>query len=196
MTHHLWRSAALFSLVAVTAAATPALAEDRPFKIKGGGEAAEGLPLPGQDPRPLSAVGEATFLGRYHGEGTIVTFSAVPDVAHGVIHGTFGSGSPFYFTAANGDVLATQFGRTDFGAEEPGHFTLTIQEVLPGGALVVTGHFVAEFVVEPQISTGRFAGVTGRWWMTADSEPFVLGSDATTAYHWEGAGELTFPRDD
>jgi hypothetical protein len=198
MTHHLWRSAAFFSLVAVTAATGPALARDQPFKIQGGGVATEGLPppppAPDSDPRMLTATGEATYLGRYQGEGTIQTFS-LDGPTQGVFTGTFGSGSPFNFTAANDeDVLATRFGKTDIDSPETGYFTLTIVDFTSDGVPIVTGHFVAQFDVLPDLSRGRFTGVTGSWLMTVDSERFVLGSDMPTGFQWEGAGTLHFPR--
>jgi len=63
-----------------------------------------------------------------------------------------------------------------------------------GADLIVEARWLAEFVVVPDESTGRFAGVTGSWIMDARSEPFVLGSDDPVAYSWEGSGRLTFPR--
>ena len=54
----------------------------------GGGVAPFGLPLPGQDPRPHSSLGQATHLGRYTGDGTVETDSAAFDPATGtaVLH--------------------------------------------------------------------------------------------------------------
>src|SRR5213594_4280300 len=86
-------------LVAVVSLACPtAHAQVKPFKIKGGGVAPLGLPLPGQDPRPHSSVGEANFLGRYTGIGTVQTDTAVFDPTTGSFTGEFGSGSPYVFT--------------------------------------------------------------------------------------------------
>lgn len=203
-----WSGAAapVLGLLAVLAVlGAPAEAQVvKPFKIKGAGVGPLGLPLPGQDPRPHWIVGEATHLGRHYGEGTVGTDSAVVDLAHGVITGEFGSGTlddpaPFVFVGANGDALVTYYGRTEFGAEGPGTFTLTILEVLgvDGGGnpiLLVEAHWVAEFVVQPDASTGKLHGVTGSWIMDAYSEPFVLGSDDPVAYRWEGEGRLTFPK--
>jgi hypothetical protein len=98
------------------------------------------------------------------------------------------------FTGANGDQLVTWYGRTDHGASQPGTFVLTILNVLPDGSLVVQAAWVAEFVAQPDQSTGKFAGVTGSWIMCAYSEPFVLGSDDPVDYSWEGEGTLTFPQ--
>jgi hypothetical protein len=185
----------LAALVAVlTFACSTAQAQVKPFKIKGGGVATFGLPLPGQDPRPHSSVGEATHLGRYTGIGTIQTDTAVFDPTTGRITGGFGSGSPYVFTGADGDELVCYYGRTDFGASEPGTFELTIVDVLADGSLVVEALFVAEFVPQPDDCTGKFAGVTGSWIMVATSEPFILGSENPTNYSWTGEGSLTFPK--
>ena len=158
----------LIVLVAVVSWACPtAHAQVKPFKITGGGVGPLGLPLPGQDPRPHSSVGEATHLGRYTGIGTLRTDSAAFDPATGHITGEFGSASPYVFTGADGDELVCYYGRTDFGASTPGTFELTIVDVLADGSLVVEALFVAEFVAQPDDCTGKFAGVTGSWIMVA-----------------------------
>jgi hypothetical protein len=185
---------ALIALVAVGTLAVSAQAQVKPFKIRGSGTALEGLPLPGQDPRPHDIAGNATHLGRYTGIGTVQTDTAVFHPETGTFAGEFGSGSPYVFAAANGDKLVTWYGRTDHGAQEPGTFKLTIVDVTEEGALVVTAEFIAEFVVQPDESTGKFAGVTGSWIMYAFTDPFVLGSTDPGAYWWEGEGELTFPQ--
>src|SRR5438270_7229892 len=164
-------------LASLWVASAPAQAQVvKPFKITGGGVGPTGLPLPGQAPRPHWIVGEATYLGRHYGEGTIRTDSAVFDPGTGTIVGQFGSGSPFVFVAANGDRLVTWYGRTDHGAGQPGTFELTILG-FQGVSPVVEALWVAEFVVVPDASTGKFAGATGSWVMVARSEPFVLFSD-------------------
>lgn len=165
----------------------------KPFKITGSGIAPNGLPLPSNPPvfGEHWIVGEATHLGRHTGVGSVWTQTAAfyPD---GTIRGEFGSGDPFTFTAANGDELVCYYGRTDFGASQPGNFILTIVDILPGNLLVVEAEWIAEFVVQPNESTGRFAGTTGSWVMYAFSEPFILGSTAPAGYWWEGEGRLTF----
>lgn len=183
----------LFAAVVATVglAAPDAAAQTTPFFIAGGGVATAGLPLPGQPARTHWSVGVATHLGLYAGTGSIKTDTAVPDPAAGLITGAFGSGSPYVFTAANGDKLATYYGRTDFGAAAPGSFKLTILGVLPNGALVVEAEFLAEFVIQPTLSTGRFAGATGSWTMYAWTGPFVLGSSDPVPYGWTGFGSLT-----
>jgi DNA polymerase-3 subunit alpha len=64
-------------VVVLCATARPADAQAKPFKIVGEGVGPSGLPLPGQDPRPHWVVGNANFLGRHTGEGTVATDSAM-----------------------------------------------------------------------------------------------------------------------
>jgi hypothetical protein len=184
------------AVVAVMMLATgSAQAQVKPFKITGGGIAPLGLPLPGEElGRQHLSVGTATHLGKYTGDGNVATDSAVLNPDTGKIEGEFGSGTPYVFTAANGDKLVCVYGRTtgEHPAAEPGTFELTIIEPTAGG-LVVTAAFVAEFVVQPESCTGRFEGVTGSWIMYAFTEPFLLGSSEPIAYTWHGEGELTFP---
>lgn len=166
----------------------------KPFKITGSGIAPHGLPLPGQLPRMHWIIGQATHLGRHYGEGTVKVDSAAPNPDTGKIEGEFGSATAFVFTAANGDQLATYYGNTNFGADEPGTFELTILGVTPDNNLIVEALFIADFVIQPALCTGRFAGTTGSWLMIARSAPFVLGSSDPLAYSWEGEGRLTFRR--
>jgi hypothetical protein len=181
----------LAALVVVLAVSQTADAQVKPFKIVGEGVGPLGLPLPGQEPRPHWIVGNATHLGKHTGAGTVQTDTAQlnPD---GTITGEFGSGSPFVFKGANGDKLVCHYGRTDFGASEPGTFQLTILDVSPTGELLVEALWIAEFVPQPALCTGKFAGVTGGWVMYARSEPFVLGSDDPVYYSWQGEGTLEF----
>lgn len=198
------RNVRWFAAVAVVAmmmlAAASAQAQVKPFKITGGGIAPDGLPLPGQEGRHHLSVGTATHLGKYTGDGTVATDSAEFNAGTGTIQGEFGSGIPYTFTAANGDKLVCIYGRAagnpaagEHPASEPGTFELTIVESTPDG-LVVTAAFVAEFVVQPELCTGRFKGVTGSWIMYAFTEPFLLGSSEPIVYTWEGEGELKFPQ--
>jgi hypothetical protein len=188
-----FRASFVICIVALTAvlASNQALAQEKPFKITGTGVGPEGLPLPGDAPRPHWAIWTATHLGKYYGAGTVETDSANPP-SNGTITGEFGSGSPFMFTGANGDQLVCWYGRTNHGASEPGTFVLTILDVLPDGSLVVEAAWIAQFVAVPEQSTGKFAGVTGSWVMYAYSEPFALTSSDPVGYWWEGEGTLTF----
>lgn len=175
----------------------PAIAADieKAFRISGEGVGPTGLPGPGEDPRPHWIVGNATHLGLHYGEGAVRTDSVFPvfDEDNNVIgfEGEFGSGAPFVFCAANGDKLVTNYGRTDLGAAEPGNFVLTIVGLVPEGP-VVEALWIAEFVVDGEASTGRYAGASGSWIMFARSAPFVLGSSDPLDYSWEGEGRLTF----
>jgi len=192
-------STALRLLVAALVLAGFAVQTDaqvKPFKISGGGIGPTGLPLPGQDPRPHWNIGQATELGRFYGEGAVKTDSAVPDLANGRITGQFGSGAPFVFTAANGDKLVTWYGNTLHGATQSGSFVLTIVGVDPNTQqLLVNAAWIAEFVVQPGDSTGRFAGVTGSWVMYAQTtRPFILGSSDPVYYSWQGEGRLKFAK--
>ena len=133
-------------------------AQLKPFKISGEGVGPIGLALPGQPARPHWIVGNATHLGRHYGEGSVQT-----DVNNFVIHGDgritgeFGSGSPFVFTGANGDILSCQYGRTAFGASTPGTF-----EMVPtGDPGMYVAYFIAEFVPVSADRTGKFRSVTG-----------------------------------
>src|SRR5215467_4373253 len=89
----------------------------RPFKIKGGGIAPEGLRPPGEVTTHLID-GTATYLGRHTGEGSFDILS----LDFTTFEGTFASHDPCVFVAANGDELVTYYGRTDKGAAAVGTF--------------------------------------------------------------------------
>ena len=166
-------------------------AQLKPFKISGAGVAPNGLPFPGDPARPHWIAGNATQLGRHYGEGSVQT-DANNFMFHddGRITGEFGSGSPFVFTGANGDILSCQYGRTAFGASTPGTF-----EMVPtGDPGMYVAYFIAEFVPVSADCTGKFAGVTGSWVMDAVTEPFLLGSNDPLYYSWEGNGTLNFKK--
>jgi hypothetical protein len=176
--------------VACTLAENRTNAQVKPFQIIGWGIGPDGLPLPGEPPRPHWAIGEANLLGFYYGEGEVETDTATFN-SDGTITGQFGSGAPFVFTASNGDQLACYYGRTEFGASTPGTFTLV---PVPGKAGWYVAHWIAEFVPYDPLCTGEFQGVTGGWTMYAQSAPFELGSSDPAYYWWEGRGALAFPR--
>jgi hypothetical protein len=182
-------AASIVCTLALALAANRAEAQEKPFKITGGGAGPMGLPLPGEPGRPHWAVGTATHMGLYYGIGEVETDTA-DFHADGTITGTFGSPVPFVFTGANGDKLACYYGRTDFGAENPGTFELVPVTDLGPGWYVAT--FVAEFVPYDPDCTGKFQGVTGSWIMVATTAPFVLGSSDPVDYVWDGEGSLTF----
>lgn len=184
----------LMAIAAFTSFSAESLqAQVKPFKIRGAGIAPDGLPLPGQPMRSHWIVGNATHLGRHWGLGAVMTDSAdLSQLPGGPITGEFGSAVPFVFVGANGDQLACHYGRTDFGAIVPGMFELTVIDVLPTGDLVVKALWIAEFVVQTDLCTGKFAGATGSWIMIARSGPFVLGSSEPLFYWWHGKGQLKF----
>ena len=136
-----------------------AQAQTKPFQVVGAGVGPEGLPLPGQDPRPHWAVEHATQLGKYYGEGSVETLTADLDPDTGIFTGTFQSGSPFEFEGANGDVLACDYGHFDkaTGDDKVGTFTL-----MPTGE---PGEYVAFWIADfarrpgaPASSAGSPAG--------------------------------------
>lgn len=159
-----------------------------PFRISGGGIAPVGLPraIGDENAKPHFATGVATHLGRYSGGGMLKLDSIG-------FSGEFGSAEPFIFTAANGDKLATHYGNKDFGAESPGAYSLTLLGGTPESPLV-SAVFIAEFVVQPNESTGRFAGATGSWIMIARTGPFRLFSNEPIPYTWEGEGRIRMRR--
>jgi hypothetical protein len=187
------------ALVAVlTLADGAAQAQTKPFMISGAGVGPNGLPLPGQPARSHWSIGVATHMGLYYGDGFVQTDSVDAVSPPGHITGKFGGGSPYVFTAANGDKLTCWYGRTDHGAANPGTFDITILDVVVNDdnsvSVVVEASFIAEFVAQPDDSTGKYAGVTGSWFMYAKTEPFVLGSTDPLAYSWVGVGSLTFKK--
>jgi hypothetical protein len=196
MIRNRWIAAVAVCTLVVALAPNQADAQTIPFHIVGAGFGPEGLPLPGQGGRPHWAVGQGTALGWYFGEGEVETDTAEPQ-SNGNITGLFGSPVmpqvvPFVFTGANGDNLACVYGRTDFGADKPGTFTLVpVARRGPGWYIAL---FVAEFVPYDSLCTGKFEGVSGSWIMYAQTAPFLLGSTDPVFYTWEGSGALTFKK--
>jgi len=175
--------ASLIAIAATIALAPTAAAQVKPFKITGGGIATEGLPLSPGTPGPHWAVGQATELGSYYGEGafTLVNFTSISTA-------NFKSAIDFVIVGANKDKLVFTYGDTTNGAVAPGEVVLTY---------VGDGKFVAVFTAEfnPVLAkcTGRFAKISGgSFIMVATSDPFVLGASDPVGYTWEGAGELEF----
>lgn len=162
-----------------------AQAQTVPFHITGAGAGPTGLPLPGQPPRTHWSVGTATSLGPYFSQGKLINLSFNP----ATFRGTFGSSGGHTFTAANGDKLVTNYGSATVGDGKIGNYKLTVVGVTTSG-VYVTARFVAEFVVDPTKSTGKFAGANGSWLMTAQSTPWLLGSNDPLGYYWYGDGEL------
>jgi hypothetical protein len=179
------RNAMLVRLAALVAALTVASRVDaqvKPFKVKGGGMV-DYIPVTVGDPVFHFAVGQATELGRYYGEGKVVLdrFTS-PTTAE------FSSAVPFVFTAANGDQLAFTYGDTGNGAKQPGQV-----ELIPADDGLFTTVWVAEFNPVPAACTGRFRNViAGSFIMVAVTEPFVLGAKDPVGYSWQGDGWIEF----
>src|SRR5262245_2499041 len=173
----------LTALVAVLTLACPrAEAQVKPFKVTGGGTA-DYIPITTNDPVFHDAVGQATELGRYYGDGMVqLDQFTSPSTAE------FSSAVPFVFTAANGDKLAFTYGDTDNGAQQPGQVEL----IYVGGGEFITV-WVAEFNPVLSECTGRFKKIIGgSFIMVAMTEPFVLGAKDPVGYTWEGKGWLEF----
>jgi hypothetical protein len=185
-------SALLATLVAVlTGAAQAAQAQVKPFKVTGGGVAPKGISLLPGTPAPHSAVGTATELGRYAGEGNFQILKLTSAVT-----ADFSSAPDFTFTAANGDKLVFTYGDVNNGAKKPGNVTLTPLGMV-GTSTLFTAVFVAEFNPVPAKCTGRFKKVIGgSFIMVAVSKPFALAAGATQTtpfeYTWQGDGSIQY----
>ena len=182
-------------VVFVAVACSTAAADVKDFKITGGG-LVDFVPLPGQDSQYHFAVGEATHVGRYFGEGyfhsirflseTTVLFKSSDDA---------GNDAPFVITAADGSKLALNYGHTLLPeATERGGI---VEVFIVGGtpeAPIVFAVFLAEFTPQLDACTGRFKKVIGgSFIMLAISEEFVLGSkEPKVWYDWDGVGTIEF----
>lgn len=181
-------------LAVLLLACQSAQAQVKPFKVTGTGISLSGMPLPGQSSAHW-AVGQATHLGRYYGEGIVHTEAITGfDPETGIISAEFSSGAPFVFEGANGDLLVCHYGRDDLPVAEGGTGTPGAVTLYPLGDGVYVALFIAEFVPIQSACTGKFAGVKGGWTMYALSEPFVLGATDPVAYSWQGEGSLEFAR--
>lgn len=173
-------------LAAVLVLASPAAQAQvvKPFKVTGAG-IVDYVPLVPLDPVRHDAIGEATELGRYAGEGYVQLLAFT-----GPTTAVFDSAVPFVFVAANGDKLVFTYGDTANGAAGPGEVTLYPAD---GGLFVAV--WVAEFNPVAAECTGRFAKIVGgSFIMTATTEPFELGAFDPVIYSWEGEGTLTFSK--
>ncbi len=158
-------------------------AQVKPFKVVGAGLVPHGIPITPLTPGYHWAVGQATELGRYYGEGFYQLLAFTTPTT-----GEFSSATPFVFTAANGDELAFTYGDTSNGAQQAGQV-----EVFPVSGGKVVAVWVAEFNPVIGLSTGRFAKVIdGSFVMIAVSEPFVLGATDPVGYAWAGEGWIEF----
>ena len=161
-------------LFLVALAPRVAEAQAKPFKITGGGIAADGFPTTLDTPAPHNATGNATELGEYSAEG----FFQV-DKLNG-LEGDFSSSVPCVFIAANGDEIQFDYAGT--------------VELFTEDGMTFTAVFTATFtpVLTPGANTGRFTKVVGgSFVMVATSAPFMFG-EPNVAYTWEGDGSLEF----
>ncbi len=169
-----------------------AQAQVRPFVVNGGG-VADFIPFVEFDPGGSNensqafhyAVGEASELGTYYGEGKVQL-----DLFTGPTTAAFSSAEPFVFTAEDGDKLAFTYGDTTNGAVQPGEVVLS-----DGGGGNSIATFTAEFNPVIEQSTGRFKDVIGgSFIMIAVTEPFQFGIKPVDGvdYTWNGNGTIEF----
>ncbi len=182
---------ALLALVAVlTLACDRAEAQVKPFKVKGGGNAPEGLSVVG-GVSPYTVSGTATHLGKYSGLGVaqVTGMDEVPTDPDAIFTGSFTGG--FVFVAANGDRLVCKHPGT-FGvySDGQGGFFAVFDAIFTPTSLTID-----DTTYE---STGRFANVSGGFRMIAITESFTIDLEvgATTAFDfkWEGEGSFSFPK--
>ncbi len=147
----------------------------KPFKVTGAGFVDKFPLIPGEEV-PFTAVGNATNLGKYTGEGTVrLDAFTSPTTAD------FSSGVPFVFTGANGDQLAFDFA---------GSVELTF---IPNTDLVTT-KWTAEFTPVIGENSGKFANVSGgSFEMIAETGPVLL-TDVNIPFSWNGEGELDYAK--
>jgi hypothetical protein len=179
----------LIVLVAVlTLPCRRAEAQVKPFKVKGEGNAPEGLSVVG-GVSPYTASGTATHLGKYSGLGIaqVTGQDAEPTDPDAFFTGSFTGG--FVFVAANGDRLVCKHPGT-FGVyfDGQGGFFAVFDAIFSPTSLTIDGTTYE--------STGRFANVSGSFRMIAITESFTIGPEATTAFdlEWQGEGSFRFPK--
>jgi len=164
-----------FLAAALLAECQPVQAQVKPFKITGGGIAADGLPLTLDTPAPHNAVGNATELGKYSAEGFFQLDAFIDP-----LDADFSSSQPCVFIAANGDRVEFDYAGT--------------VELFTNDGVTFTAVFTATFtpVLTPGANTGRFSKVIGgSFVMVATTAPFMFG-ELNVPYTWEGEGTLEF----
>ncbi len=188
------RNAVMVPLVALVAVLTlpchRAEAQVKPFKVKGEGNAPEGLSVVGEV-SPYTASGTATHLGKYSGFGIaqVTGMDEEPADPDAVFTGSFTGG--FVFVAANGDRLVCEHPGT-FGVYSDGQGGLfaVFDAIFSPTSLTIDG--------TTHESTGRFAHVSGSFRMIAVTESFVIdmqiGATTEFDFEWQGKGSLSFPK--
>jgi hypothetical protein len=180
-----------FCALALVLAPNRAEAQVKPFKVTGGGNAPDGIPVFPGGLASHDATGTATHLGKYTGnEGVFKLLSFDPTTLSGTFEGSF------VFVAANGDRLKCNY-RGNPAIPGTGTFMGSLTD---DGQVIVT--FIQEFVPVPEESTGKFATVTGGSFImiaTSESFPLEVNADGYTPpfhYSWVGEGSLEFARGD
>jgi hypothetical protein len=179
-------------------------AQAQPFQMAGWGMAPEGISL--AEPKPHWSVGGGNILGPHTGQGSIKIISPpVPgfdskgNLVSLTANFTSGPATGYTFVTRNGN-LATDYGVGPSVAGVPGVVVLRVLRN-EGATLLVRAHFLANFEIDPNKSTGRFQGCSGRWLMDAKStRPFRLnlatGTSEPFRYIWRsrpGTGTLICP---
>jgi hypothetical protein len=175
MMHHSPKLVVTFAAAVLAFTTHSAEAQVKPFKISGGGIAADGFPTTLDTPAPHNAVGNATELGKYSAEG----FFQLDDFT-GPLNADFSSSQPCVFTAANGDQIEFDYAGT--------------VELFTDDGVTFTAVFTATFtpVLTPGANTGRFTKVIGgSFVMVATTAPFMFG-ELDVPYTWSGEGTLKF----
>lgn len=160
-----------------------------PFKVNGGGPAAEGIPLFAGGTATHEASGHATYVGSYTGEGTFELGSLTISPT-GAVSGTFRGN--FGFVAANGATLAFNYGNGFTGK--------VTAQLTPDGTAANNVKFDAIFTLDRANTTGRFRKYSGgdfRMIARVDQVSLISsvpGYSAPFDYTWRGKGELEFAK--
>jgi hypothetical protein len=171
-------------------------AQEKPFKIKGGGVLAFFPPIGEEAPHTID--GQATHLGQHAGLGWVRPLRlAAPDdprlLPGNILAAEFNNSRPTILVAANGDELHYDYGRGN-GLFSPGIVQLFPDPDQPGKVFAV---FIAEFTPILGASTGRFTKVVGGSFdMIAITESFALNDPDNPPvdidYSWSGHGTIEF----
>jgi hypothetical protein len=166
-------------------------AQVKPFKVKGGGNAPEGLSLIPFDAGPYAGSGTAAHLGKYSGFGVAYLTLDDPGPAPlgAVLYGSFSGG--FVFVAANGDRLVCRHpGTVAVYPDGEGRFYAIFDAIFTPASLTIGK--------TTYTSTGKFRNAGGSFRMIATTESFDIDlENAVTSafdFSWVGEGTLDFPK--